>query len=90
MDPREELELLNKLCRALVMLGIGVTIRDAIPALLINTGVPGVPMRVIVHDSGQQFTWQESRLTHPTSDIPGAARRIAESVGQRNGTRDRA
>lgn len=75
MDP--ELLALVKLARELATHKVQVGMRDALPALVIGTAVPGVCFYVFVSCSGEEFTWLNADNRHPVSDLVGAAAQIA-------------
>jgi hypothetical protein len=80
VDRGPELSALRDLARELAVREVGVGMRDALPALVVDTAFPGVRLHVFVSCSGQSFTWQRADNRHPITDRSGAAERIAAYV----------
>lgn len=72
-DP--ELLALIGLVRELAVRKVQVGMRDALPALAVNTAVPGVQFYVFANCSKECFTWLATG--HPLNDPAGAAEEIA-------------
>lgn len=75
-----EQEALVRLAKALGTRKLQVGMRDAYPALVIDTRFPGVQLHVFVSCSGENFTWQRADNRHPVDDPTGAADKIAAYV----------
>jgi hypothetical protein len=80
-----ELRVLGDLCRALVMRGLYVQMRDAIPGLTV-TRPGGAALEVIGYvtvnrRTGQVSWWRVDNL-HPVTDLDGAAERITAFMAE--------
>lgn len=81
-----ELSALTGLARELAVRKVQVGLRDALPALVVNTAFPGVQVYVFVNCTGDAFTWQRTDDRHPIGDPSGAAEKIAAFVRTWNRT----
>jgi hypothetical protein len=79
-DP--ELEALTALCRQLALRGLGVGMRDARPALVVQVKGQS-PLRITVDSLGSFFLWDGPGRPYPVADPAGAADVIAKQVNAR-------
>jgi hypothetical protein len=86
VDRDPELSALQGLARELAAHRLQVGMRDALPALVVDTAFPGVRLYVFVSCSGESFTWQRADNRHPVTDRAGAAEKIAAYVRLWNST----
>lgn len=90
MEPETYADLgllpLIRLARELAARKVQVGVRDALPALAIDTIMPGVQFYVFVDNSGKNFVWLGRDNQHPADDPAGAAEQIAADARSWIGT----
>ncbi|WP_433250871.1 hypothetical protein ACQPYK_04915 [Streptosporangium sp. CA-135522] len=78
---QSEALLLTLLHDALLPLGVRAELRDNDTALMVHRPQVGLPVWVFVGYGGAFYSWQSAEKRHPVSDVPGAARVLADYVG---------
>ncbi|MFI0374513.1 hypothetical protein ACH35V_42215 [Actinomadura sp. 1N219] len=80
-----ELRVLGDLCRALVMRGLCVQMRDAVPGLTITRAggtTADVVGYVVVNRRKGEVSWWRVDNVHPVTDLDGAAERITAFMAE--------
>lgn len=77
-----EIGLLAELRAALADHEISSELREDLACLAVKKPGESVWLWVFVSFGGRYFSWNNAQRQHPVRDMPGAARRVVEQLGE--------